>query len=263
MKKLLIALALAAIFPMASAQTAVSVNGQTISAQSQKELMNIFQAQGMTDEKQILNRARGMLIERAVVAQEVRKLKLDQDPLVREKIEALKHNVYLETLASRFFQDKKPTDEDLTKIYETEKANYDPSFIQFSMIAVKTESEAKEIIQRLNNGANFANLAEELSIDEATKKNGGQLPLLNIKQIQLPGLAQAAASVEPGKVIQMPFKSNDNYLVVKVDKKEERPFPPQEEIKKRLTETWAREQLLEYIGSLMKAAKISEVTAKK
>ncbi|MCD8340170.1 MAG: peptidylprolyl isomerase [Burkholderiales bacterium] len=259
MKKLLLTIAITATMPVAFAQTALSVNGQTISAQQQKELMELLQAQGITDEKQRLNAARNILIARAVVAQEIRKLKLDQDVNLRERIEGQKDNLYVETLGRRYLQDKKPTQKDLDDAYKTFKDQYDPTFIQISVITVKTEPEAKEIIAQANKGADFATLAKEKSLDPQAKDNAGQLPMANIKQFQgLPGLQQAAASVEAGKVIQAPFHVKDLYTVVKVDKKEQREPPTEKDLEKQLTEMWARTQVNNYVMDLVKQANITE-----
>ncbi len=259
MKKLLLTVALAACMPVSFGQSALSVNGQTISTQNQKDLIALLQEQGMTDEKQRLTAARNILVERAVVAQEVRKLKLDQTTAVREKLDGQRHAIYLEALAQNHLKDRKPTQKELDEQYKELQKEYDPTFVQISQITVKTEPEAKDLITQVNKGGDFAALAKEKSLEPQAKQTGGQLPMINIRNLQaVPGLNQAVASVEEGKVIQAPFRTKEGFVIVKVDKKEQRPLPESKEIEKQLTELWARNEFKNYVLNLAKNAKITE-----
>ncbi len=243
---------------IASAQVPFSVNGQTISVQNQKDLMSALAEQGITEEVQQAALAKTILIERVVIAQEARRLNIDQRSDVKEKTENAKHGILLEALSADYLHDKKPSDAELDKIYEDIKNGYDPNFIQISQIVVKTEPEAKDIIKRLNNGADFAELAKELSIDPQAKTTGGLLPMANVKSFQVPGLAQTALSVEEGTVVQSPFRANldTGYLVVRVDKKETRPVPNKEALSKQIEELWTRQTLNNYFTDLVKQAKV-------
>jgi parvulin-like peptidyl-prolyl isomerase len=49
-----------------------------------------------------------------------------------------------------------------------------PDKVHCAHILVKTEAEAKAVLERLNNGEKFANIAKEISLCPS-KKNGGDL----------------------------------------------------------------------------------------
>ena len=93
MKKTLLAIALASLGSVTLAQTAFSVNVQTVSAMTQKDLMGQIAARGVTDVKQQEALAKNLIIEQLVIAQEAKKQKIDQLPQVKEEIEALKQRV--------------------------------------------------------------------------------------------------------------------------------------------------------------------------
>ena len=67
MKKLLLATALAALTAPVFAQTAFTVNGQTVSVAEQKELMKVLADRGVKDQKQQLEAARSILAQEKLI----------------------------------------------------------------------------------------------------------------------------------------------------------------------------------------------------
>ncbi|MBB3109342.1 foldase protein PrsA [Paenibacillus phyllosphaerae] len=68
------------------------------------------------------------------------------------------------------------TDEQVKQYYEDNKASYDTQEqVQASHILVKTKAEAEEILKQLKEGADFATIAKEKTLDEASKEAGGDL----------------------------------------------------------------------------------------
>lgn len=55
LKSFVLAAALAGVLPAAVAQTAFTVNGQFVSVEEQKQLMDFLRANGVTNEKQLKN----------------------------------------------------------------------------------------------------------------------------------------------------------------------------------------------------------------
>jgi foldase protein PrsA len=82
-------------------------------------------------------------------------------------------------------------------------------------IQVANEGNATEVENKLNNGEDFATVAEEYSLDNTTKQNGGDLGWLP-QGILLPELDQAAFSLAAGNVSQPILASNGYYYVIKV-----------------------------------------------
>lgn len=106
------------------------------------------------------------------------------------------------------------------------KAYYDEHQDQFAVgervkashILVKTEEEAKEIIKELNDGADFAQLAKEKSLD-GSKQNGGDLGYFTREQM-VEEFSDAAFSQEVGTYSKEPVKSEFGYHIIYVtDKK--------------------------------------------
>lgn len=88
---------------------------------------------------------------------------------------------------------------------------------EISHILVENESEAKEIIKQLNDGADFATLAKEKSIDKASAEKGGSLG--NVKTGQMvQEFEKAAFSMKAGEISSEPVQSQYGYHIIKVDK---------------------------------------------
>ncbi|CAM2880805.1 peptidylprolyl isomerase [Paenibacillus sediminis] len=110
----------------------------------------------------------------------------------------------------------KVTDDQIKQYYEQNKASYNtPEQVKASHILVKTEAEAKQILQQLKSGADFATLAKEKSIDPGSKDKGGELGYFSrgdmVKEFE-----DAAFSTKVGEISGI-VKSEHGYHIIKVE----------------------------------------------
>jgi peptidyl-prolyl cis-trans isomerase C len=126
--------------------------------------------------------------------------------------------------------DKALTDEVLQKAYEEYKNNFpNVDEIKARHILVKEEAQAKEIIEKLSQGGDFAALAKEFSID-ATKERGGELNYF-VKQEVVPEFGDAVFAMKPKDVSKKPVKSPFGYHVIEVLDMRKRQAPTFEQAK--------------------------------
>ncbi|MBE0415419.1 MAG: peptidylprolyl isomerase [Dehalococcoidia bacterium] len=92
--------------------------------------------------------------------------------------------------------------------------------VHVQAILVATEEEANDVKARLEGGEDFAALAAELSLDEASKENGGDLGWLP-RGIMSEEFDEVAFSIEIGEVSQS-FSTAEGYYIIKVLEEEER-----------------------------------------
>lgn len=86
-----------------------------------------------------------------------------------------------------------------------------------SIIKVDTESEADEVLDQLENGEDFASLAAEVSIDEYTRDNGGELGLVEEDDpFQPEVLMETVLSLSKGDIAG-PINLKDSYAIVYVE----------------------------------------------
>ncbi|WP_052114874.1 peptidylprolyl isomerase [Pontibacillus chungwhensis] len=107
------------------------------------------------------------------------------------------------------------TDEEVKEYYENMKQE-----VQAQHILVEDEETANEVIEKLNNGGDFANLAKEYSTDSSSAENGGKLDYFSTGDMVYP-FEQAAYNLEVGN-ISKPVQSDYGYHIIKVTDKREK-----------------------------------------
>ena len=129
--------------------------------------------------------------------------------------------------------DKSITDEEIKKYYDEEIVM--ESDCKHILISVDTTSDmsdeekeqadtkalntAKEVIEKLNKGENWDDLAKEYSSDESNKNNGGELGYFN-KGDMVKAFEEAAYKLKKGKYTTEPVKTTYGYhIIYKVDEK--------------------------------------------
>ncbi len=154
--------------------------------------------------------------------------KLSDKPEVQRVVhdltrQALSQQLMNEQLASRIHV----TDSDLQTYYAANKDKYvEPERAKISHILVKEEGQAKELLQRLKDGADFAAVAKESSQDEATKGSGGRIAEDVLKGSNVPGIGDAneinAAifAAQAPAVVDKPFKTDKGWEIIKVEEKQ-------------------------------------------
>ena len=263
MKKLLLATALAALTAPVFAQTAFTVNGQTVSVAEQKELMKVLADRGVKDQKQQLDAARSFLAQEKLIEEAAKKANIAQDPAVKALIAERKTEIYSAELVRKNAAAHPLTDADLKKTYEEVKKKYDPNEIKVRHILVKTEQEAKDIIKSLNAGGDFAAIAKEKSLDQGTAAQGGEIPFTNIRRIAIPGFAETAMALNKGSLLPVPFHSALGYHVIQLQDKREVPLPSFDALKPQIQNLAAQRQAQQYMADLMRNAKIAEAAPAK
>lgn len=263
MKKLLLATALAALTAPVFAQTAFTVNGQTVSVAEQKELMKVLADRGVKDQKQQLEAARSILAQEKLIEEAAKKANIAQDPAVKALIAERKTEIYSAELVRKNAAAHPLTDADLKKTYEEVKKQYDPNEIKVRHILVKTEQEAKDIIKSLNAGGDFAAIAKEKSLDQGTAAQGGEIPFTNIRRIAIPGFAETAMALNKGSLLPVPFHSALGYHVIQLQDKREVPLPSFDALKPQIQNLATQRQAQQYMADLMRNAKIAEAAPAK
>ena len=263
MKKLLLATALAALAAPVFAQTAFTVNGQTVSVADQQELMKVLADRGVKDQKQQLEAARSILAQEKLIEEAAKKANIAQDPAVKALIAERQTEIYSAELVRKNAAAHPLTDADLKKTYEEVKKQYDPNEIKVRHILVKTEQEAKDIIKSLNAGGDFATIAKEKSLDQGTAAQGGEIPFTNIRRIAIPGFAETAMALNKGALLPVPFHSALGYHVIQLQDKREVPLPSFDALKPQIQNLAAQRQAQQYMADLMKNAKIAKAAPAK
>lgn len=90
-------------------------------------------------------------------------------------------------------------------------------------ILVLSQAQAESLLERLNNGEDFAALAAQYSIDETTSRQGGDLGWFTQDELIEPTLARVAFALEPN-MIAGPIETMLGYHIIQTLERANRPI---------------------------------------
>jgi peptidyl-prolyl cis-trans isomerase D len=156
---------------------------------------------------------------------------------------------YLELTLDELAKTVEVNEEKLSAFYEEQKDQYSLperrkiSHILFAINDKQTEKVALEKVQQAKNrlnSENFSTLAQELSDDHLTAKNGGDLGLFS-PNVMDKTFETAALSLKQGEV-SAPIKSSFGYHLIKVSELTPSQIKPYNQIKAELTAAYQKSQ---------------------
>jgi peptidyl-prolyl cis-trans isomerase C len=200
------------------------------------------------------------LVKKELLYQEALKKGLDKNTEYLKKVEDFKKITLIGQLLEKEIESKaKVADQDVKDYYEKHKEDFAPvSQIRMSLILVKTEEEAKNILERLNKGEDFAKVAKKSSVDLNSAKNGGDLGYLSRGQMTSE-LESVAVRLKTGKISE-PIKTQSGYQIIKVTDKKLGSVVEFERVRNFILQQLSAEKQKEvfdsYIESLKKSYKV-------
>lgn len=126
--------------------------------------------------------------------------------------------------------------------------------VKASHILVENEDKAKELIAKLDGGADFATLAKEHSTGPSASK-GGDLGFFAKGQM-VPAFEKAAFALDTGTYTAEPVKSDFGWHVIKVMDRRTKQPKSFEEMKPKLRQQLQREAVQETLAGLREGAEI-------
>ncbi|WGI22022.1 peptidylprolyl isomerase [Amylibacter sp. IMCC11727] len=140
------------------------------------------------------------------------------------------------------------TDEAVEKTYQDEFGNAKGD-VEYNAahILVETEDEAKALIETLNEGTDFAELAKEKSTGPSGP-NGGDLGWFGLGRM-VPEFEQAVVAMNVGDV-SAPVQTEFGWHVIKLNEKRELPKPTLEEVRSQIETTLQRSAVSNHLEKL-------------
>ncbi|MBV9533477.1 MAG: peptidylprolyl isomerase [Bradyrhizobium sp.] len=149
------------------------------------------------------------------------------------------------------------TDDAMKKVYQdASKQISGEQEVHARHILVGTEEEAKQIVEELKKGADFAELAKKKSKDPGAS-DGGDLGFFTKDQM-VPEFSAVAFSLEPGKISD-PVKTQFGWHIIKVEEKRNRQPPEFDQVKGQIETYVARKAQADYVAKLRETAKVERL----
>tara|TARA_B000000565_G_scaffold18329_1_gene12994 strand:+ start:35 stop:886 length:852 start_codon:yes stop_codon:yes gene_type:complete len=203
------------------------------------------------------------LLERVIdiklFAQEGKKMKLDEEPSVRAAIDFVIEKVLMQAFLSKYVQEN-IKEENIKASYNNFIADETSrEEIKASHILMDTESEAIDVINMLNNGDDFAELAKSKSTGPSGP-SGGDLGWFKRGQM-VPPFEKAAFSLNKNEITQLPVQTQFGWHVIKIFDKRIPEAPSYENMKSKLIQDLERKIVSKKIQDLRNDALIEKLSS--
>ena len=284
--KILTSVALLACSGSLFAQTLATVNGQKIDSSVIDAQVAAFRAENSRAEDS--PRLRQALLENEVVntgvAQEVKRLKLDQsaefkDTLAKLRAEAKKsgddkkpsfktvwsaveYELNGRAYALHIAQTQPVSEQDAKGAYDNISGFYKGTQeVQLGEILTDKEENAKKAVADLKAKKGFDAVLKQYSLNDRAKQTGAPdeyVPLKNLEQDALP-LYQAVKDLKKGEFTAVPLKNGDFYGVYYVNDRRDVKVPSFDELKEQIAGDLQAERIDRAVGALLNKADIKPV----
>ena len=203
------------------------------------------------------------LLERVIdiklFAQEGKKMKLNEEPSVRAAIDFVIEKVLMQAFLSKYVQEN-IKEENIKASYNNFIADETSrEEIKASHILMDTESEAIDVINMLNDGDDFAELAKNKSTGPSGP-SGGDLGWFKRGQM-VPPFEKAAFSLNKNEISQRPVQTQFGWHVIKIFDKRIPEAPSYESMKSKLIQDLERKIVSKKIQNLRNDALIEKLSS--
>ena len=237
-------------------KSVAAVNGKKISQKQYQAHLKQLQARNPQGKQAPVNRQMILdeLINREILLQQAKKQKLHKDKKVAAVLEQQRNNILIQALLAKSPAAKPVKEKELKAFYDKEIAGADPKEYKARQIQVKDEAKAKELIKKLNDGANFEEVAKEESIGSSAKE-GGDIGWFASEAMPAP-FAKAIKKQKQGTHSQKPIKTRFGFHIVKLEDSRKRQIKKYDEVKNQIQQLIQTQRLKEYVIKLRNKAKI-------
>lgn len=184
---------------------------------------------------------RGLLDERRIAAE----LELQRMQLLGRR------------MAVRYLEENPPTEAEMRDRYEQNLESYLATEYKARHILLESEEEALEVIALLDDGRDFATLAEERSTGP-TASDGGDLGYFSPDSMVEP-FAEAVRSMEMGSYSTEPVQTQFGWHVILLEDIREQQPPGLDAVREEIRREVEAEKLEEYVESLRTQVTITHV----
>ena len=230
-------------------KTVVTVNGVAI---TQQEVVHFMaQKQQPTPPRNAIQE----MINVELLVQDARNQGIMQDQQLLMEIKRNESALIASQHLQNILQQLEITEQQLQERYQQEYAEGDknPEY-NASHILVETEQQARAIIEQLDQGAGFSELAKSESIGPSGK-NGGALGWFNPGDM-VAAFSEAAQKLEPGQYSKQPVQTQFGWHVILLNDTRIAEPPAFESVQQQLRTAIAAEHISKHIESLQDKADI-------
>lgn len=236
------------------AQNIAVVNNKPIPKSKEDAWIAQFVQQGQKDSPELRKRIKDELVQREIVLQEAAKRGIPERADVKFQLELQRQNVVAQALLRDELTKNPITDAQVQAEYDKQKAAQGGKEYRARHILVEKEDEAKAIIEQLNKGAKFEELAKK-SKDTGSAARGGDLDWAGPDAYVKP-FSDAMVKLEKGKYTETPVQTQFGWHVIRLDDVRDTQFPPLAQVQQQVRESLQQQRIQAFIEGLRAKAKV-------
>jgi peptidyl-prolyl cis-trans isomerase C len=215
--------------------------------------------QGQKDTPELRQGIKEDLINKELIAQEATRLGLANEIDFPDQVAQLKQNLLLQVFLENHFKKEPITDTRMREEYDRQRklmgeGNSSTQY-RLSQILVSNETDALDLIRRIQKGELFGKLAQEYSADAASKAQGGSLGWVMPAQV-IPVVANIIPTMAKGSITTTPIQTPAGWVILKLDDKRAFKIPSFEEAKPQIRQAIVQQYIAEAVKNLRANARI-------
>jgi len=183
----------------------------------------------LTPDQPIFQKMLDELIDQRLLALDALRRSLDQEDETRRRLSVARERILGNVLVENHLKDK-VSEETVQRMYDEQAGLRDRGMeVQARHILVKSEEEAKAMIEKLETGSDFSGLAKEFSEDEGSRDKGGDLGYFTRDMLN-ETFAEIAFNTQTGD-LSAPFETEYGWHIIEVLNRRQAAQPSFEEIR--------------------------------
>lgn len=238
----------------AAANKPVTVNGKVISKAKMDVVVKQRVAQGQPDNDQLRRSLLEILVNQELLSQEAERRGLLKNSDNQIQVELARQSALANLVIDDFVRANPVKDAAARAEYDKIREQRGTREYRARHILVETEAGARQIIEKLQKGEKFEELAKE-SKDPGSKERGGDLDWAAPTNFVKP-FSDAMIKLEKGKFTDAPVQSQFGWHVIRLDDTRSTQFPPFDQVKQQLMNGLQQQEIQKFIAELRSKAKI-------
>lgn len=182
------------------------------------------------------------------ITNQARALELSENPRTRAEIEFQRRIIIFRAFARDFLARNPASEEEIVRAYQDQAATTASKEFKARHILVESQGEAIALVERLQGGADFIDLAKEKSTGPSGPA-GGDLGWFTV-QAMLKPFSDAVAELEDGAFTLTPVQTQYGWhVILREDSRDSAP-PPLESVREVIKQQVEQEKLRKFVEEL-------------
>jgi peptidyl-prolyl cis-trans isomerase C len=193
------------------------------------------------------------LVIQELLVQQANDMNLSENEQIATQLKIMERNLLAEAAVRKMLEEQGPSASDVETAYETNKNTMDKEY-KASHILVESEEKAQELINELEEGAEFAELAKSNSSDSSAAQ-GGSLGWFTTNMM-VPAFSESVSQLEKGNYTETPVQTQFGWHVIKLDDVRDTEPPTLESMRPEIMQRLQGQAINDYLVKLRSDADI-------